>query len=76
MVDLTLFFGSVLLMAGSSHWFFKALTTNVTIESMASGNSRRASRLGQQYKITAWGLLTGLLLAQTLYYFTLVFLRF
>lgn len=76
MVDLALFFASVILMAGSAHGLLRELNSNLTIENLESGFSRRATRFGRQYKVTAWGLLTGLLLAQTLYYFTLVFLRF
>jgi hypothetical protein len=76
MADLALFFGSVILMAGASHWLLKAITTNVTFESLSTGYSRRAIRISRKYKLTAWGLLTALLLAHTLYYFTLVFLRF
>jgi hypothetical protein len=76
MADLSLFFGSVLLMAGSSHFLLKTLTSNLTFESLQTGYSRRALRMSRQYKVTAWGLLTGLLLAHSIYYFIVVFLRF
>lgn len=76
MADLILFFGSALLMTLSSHGLLRALNENLTIESLQTGYSRKAVRLARGYKVTAWGLLTGLLLAHTIYYFILVFLRF
>lgn len=76
MEDMVLFFGSVLVMAVASRGLLMALHENIVIESLQTGLSKRALRVGRQYKVLAWSLLTVLLLGNTVYYFSLVFLRF
>jgi hypothetical protein len=62
MGEIGIFFLSLLAFAGAARGLIIAVQENVHIEAMTSGYSRRAVRVGKAYKLTAWSLLTIVLL--------------